>query len=163
MKNSAFGPRTTPLPRGSGFRPRTVSLAPVPFPSRPELARSPWVRTVPGVPVQGAGEVKTAATRKPLASVSAKRARENRQRRQMVADLYPERPHCARPGCPRMADDLHEPLTRARGGSIVDPDNQKPLCRPCHDEVTFRPESELQWAYEAGLLRHSWAGNGGAA
>ncbi len=31
-----------------------------------------------------------------------------------------------------------------------------PLCRPCHDEVTFRPESELGWAYDAGLLRHSW-------
>lgn len=54
------------------------------------------------------------------------------------------------------ADDIHEPLTRARGGSIVDPDNQAPLCRPCHDEVTFRPESELGWAYAIGLLVHSW-------
>jgi hypothetical protein len=55
-----------------------------------------------------------------------------------------------------MADDLHEPLTRARGGSITDKGNQVPLCRPCHDEITFSPESELQWAYDAGLLVHSW-------
>ncbi len=93
-----------------------------------------------------------------LKPVSAKRRAENRQRRAMVADLYPERPHCARPGCPSMADDLHEPLTRARGGSITDPDNCVPLCRPCHDEVTFAPESTLAWAYAAGLLRHSWDG-----
>lgn len=95
--------------------------------------------------------------------VSGKRARENRERRAMVTRLYPERPQCARPACPRLADDIHEPLTRARGGSITDPANQVPLCRPCHDEVTFRPESELAWAYEIGLLVHSWDANGGAA
>lgn len=95
--------------------------------------------------------------------VSDKRARENRERRAMVAELYPERPQCARPVCPRPADDIHEPLTRARGGSITDPGNQVPLCRPCHDEVTFRPESELGWAYDLGLLRHSWDVKDGAA
>jgi hypothetical protein len=100
----------------------------------------------------------------PIRPVSAKRARENRERRAMVRQLYPERPRRGRPGCPRMADDLHEPLTRARGRSITDPGNQVPLCRPCHDEITFRPESELQWAYDLGLLIHSWdAGTGGAA
>ena len=90
----------------------------------------------------------------------------------MVAALWPERPLCvvyalsqARPGavpdevigrCGRWADDVHEPLTRARGGGIADPGNAVVPCRPCHDEVTFRPESELGWAYQAGLLRHSW-------
>lgn len=91
-----------------------------------------------------------------MKQVSARRAAQNRQRRAMVTALYPDRPQCARPGCPRMADDIHEPLTRARGGSITDPGNQKPLCRPCHDEVTFAPESTLGWAYDAGLLVHSW-------
>jgi hypothetical protein len=39
-----------------------------------------------------------------------------------------------------------------------------PLCRACHDEVTFRPDSELGWAYEIGLLVHSWdAPKGGEA
>jgi hypothetical protein len=81
----------------------------------------------------------------------------------MADRLYPERPMCGRPGCPRLADDLHEPLTRARGGSITDPGNQVPLCREDHDIVTFRPESELGWAYEIGLLIHSWDAGGGAA
>lgn len=101
----------------------------------------------------------------PLRTVSVRRARENRQRAAMIAALYPERPHCARPGCVRMADDIHEPLTRARGGSIVDPQNCIPLCRECHDLITFRPESELGWAYEVGLLIHSWdaPGSGGGA
>ena len=91
-----------------------------------------------------------------LAPVSARRQAANQQRRAMIQVLYPERPQCGRPRCTRLADDIHEPLTRARGGSITDPRNQVPLCRPCHDEVTFRPTSELGWAYAAGLLKHSW-------
>jgi len=82
----------------------------------------------------------------------------------MVAALWPDcRPQCERPGCGSLADDVHEPLTRARGGSITDKNNATALCRPCHDEVTFKPESELGWAYEAGLLRHSWDGPTGDA
>lgn len=136
--------RNVPLARGTG-------IARTPFPSRSsEMARTPWARTVPALPER-------AATRRGgLKPVSGKRRAENRERRAMVDRLYPERPHCARPGCTNMADDLHEPLTRARGGSITDEGNQVPLCRPCHDEVTFKPESELQWAYAAGLLVHSW-------
>ena len=90
----------------------------------------------------------------------------------MVAAMFPERPLCVvyalsqeSPGlipdevingCGRWADDVHEPLTRARGGGIADPGNAVPPCRPCHDVLTFRPESELEWAYELGLLVHSW-------
>lgn len=92
----------------------------------------------------------------PLRAVSAARAAENRLRRKIVDQLFPERPVCFRPGCYQWADDVHEPLTRARGGSIVDPDNMCPLCRTCHGLVTFAPESELDWAYECGLLVHSW-------
>lgn len=102
------------------------------------------------------------ARRTSVRRVSAKRAAENRKRRAMIDALYPERPRCARPGCGRLADDIHEPLTRGRGGSITDPENAVPLCRACHDEITFRPESELGWAYEAGLLRHSWDASGKA-
>ena len=29
-----------------------------------------------------------------------------------------------------------------------------PLARECHEEITTRPESELGWAYRAGLLKH---------
>jgi len=64
------------------------------------------------------------------------------------------------PGCPLPADDVHEPLTRARGGSIVDPENMRPLCRAHHHWVTV---SEPQAAYDLGLLRHSWDHGGDAA
>jgi hypothetical protein len=94
--------------------------------------------------------------------VSVKRQRENRERRAMVTALWPDgRPSCERPGCARLADDVHEPLTRARGGSITDKKNAKALCRTCHDEITFSPESELGWAYACGLLVHSWAATAG--
>lgn len=108
----------------------------------------------------------------PIRPVSTRRAAQNRVRRKMVTALFPERPLCvvhalsqAYPGvvpdgvisrCRRWADDVHEPLTRARGGLITDPGNSVPLCRQCHDEITFRPESELGWAYDLGLLAHSW-------
>lgn len=116
-----------------------------------------------------------------MRQVSARREAENRQRRKMVRELWPERPACAvyelsqaRPGlvpdnviagCGRWADDVHEPLTRARGGDIADPGNAIPPCRACHDVLTFTPDSELGWAYDAGLLVHSWdaPGAGGAA
>uniref|UniRef100_UPI003F492864 hypothetical protein n=1 Tax=Streptosporangium sp. CA-235898 TaxID=3240073 RepID=UPI003F492864 len=98
------------------------------------------------------GSSQLARTR--LNPASSKRNKENRDRRTMAATLFPDGPpQCAVPTCPRRADDLHEPLTRGRGGSITDPDNATPLCRPCHDAVTFR---EPAWAYDLGLLVHSW-------
>lgn len=89
-------------------------------------------------------------------------------RGRMVRAKYPERPLCVvyvlfqhHPGlipaevisrCGRWADDGHEPLTRGRGGSITDPDNIEPPCRYCHDAIGLEPA----WAYELGLLKHSW-------
>ena len=83
--------------------------------------------------------------------VSARRARENRERRAMVNRLWPERPRCAC-GCGRLADDLHEIKSRARGGSIVDPANCVPLARVCHDKAT----NEDPRMYRLGLVVHSW-------
>lgn len=92
-----------------------------------------------------------------IRKVSAKRQAENRERRVMVAELWPDgRPQCEWPGCTSLADDVHEALSRARGGSITDKKNAHALCRPHHDYVTFTPESELDDAYQAGLLVHSW-------
>jgi hypothetical protein len=102
------------------------------------------------------------AKRKGLKPASGKRLAENRERRAMKERRWPngERPRCARPGCPRLADDLHEILTRARGGSITDEANTAPLCRQDNDELTLEPD----WGYDLGLLRHSWDGppGGGA-
>ncbi|TDD54540.1 hypothetical protein E1286_04945 [Nonomuraea terrae] len=92
--------------------------------------------------------------RTPIRRVSKKREQENRRRRAMVRKLWPDmQPGCVVDGCPRLADDVHEPLSRGRGGSITDPGNAVPICRPHHDEVTF---GEPEWAYEQGLKVHSW-------
>ena len=97
----------------------------------------------------------------PIRPVSDRRQAENAQRRAMIAGLAGgERPLCdvwaamAPEWCTRWADDAHEPLSRARLGSITDPGNCRFLCRACHDLVTFRPESEIGWAFRLGLVRH---------
>ena len=100
--------------------------------------------------LRSGGELKRTSR---LRHQSKKRRAENRVRRKIVQATFGDRPMCIAPGCTRWADDVHEPLTRARGGSITDPSNMAPLCRRCHDEITF---TEPAWAYEAGLLRHSW-------
>lgn len=88
--------------------------------------------------------------------VSLKRQRENRERAAMADRLWPDRRDgtvmcgCGRPECSRRADDGHEILTRARGGSITDGANVRPLSRHCHDEIQLGPD----WAYRAGLLKH---------
>lgn len=95
----------------------------------------------------------------PLNAMSTKRRRANRVRRDAVYATFGDAPGCMVPGCPRLADDIHEPLTRARGGSITDPANMAPLCRPHHTEIT---DTEPAWAYELGLLVHSWDGGDAA-
>lgn len=127
-------------------------------------ARSHWTRIesrgvspeVPtGVRECGAGRWHLVYDAKPvgLKATSAKRDKENRERQAMVLELWPDRtPRCVVLDCTRLADDVHEPLTRARGGSITDPENAAPICRPHHSEL----DSEPAWAYEQGLLLHSW-------
>ena len=127
------------------------------------MRRSPMPpRTVPMRPGQPPARGTSLATTTPLGRhtrirpVSDKRRAENRERRAMKERRWPngERPRCARPDCLRLADDLHEVLTRARGGSITDEANTVPLCRQDNDELTLEPA----WGYELGLLRHSWDG-----
>jgi hypothetical protein len=111
-------------------------------------------------------DIGSGPARTPLKKVSAKRARENRQRAAMADRLWPDRREgtvmCSVPWCADRADDLHETLTRARGGSITDERIVKPLCRQHNHDLAQKPESELQWAYRAGLLRHSWDGPPGS-
>lgn len=61
-----------------------------------------------------------------------------RQRRTLVARLLTERPVCERCFSAR-STDVHELLSRARGGSILEEDNLACLCRPCHSWVTTNP------------------------
>lgn len=81
-----------------------------------------------------------------------RRAAKLRARHRVVAAVFAEHPKCAVPWCASYATDPHEPLTRARGGSTTDPANIVPVCRIHHDELHLEPA----WAYELGLLRHSW-------
>lgn len=64
-------------------------------------------------------------------------------RRDLVVLLLSERPRCeARILCAgARAVDVHERLSRARGGSIVDPvqAHMVTACRACHDWVTREP------------------------
>lgn len=90
----------------------------------------------------------------PIRPVSASRAAENRERAKVIAVLFPPGTLCGC-GCGRLATDVHEILSRARGGSITDPPNLAPLARwPCHREIT----DEAPWGYAKGLSRHSWDG-----
>jgi hypothetical protein len=50
---------------------------------------------------------------------------------------------------PRPWSDMHEILTRARGGSPIDPENILLLCRDCHHWVTTHETA----ARELGLVR----------
>lgn len=110
------------------------------------MKRSPLRRYTPlkgGTPLR----------RTPIRPVSAKRQRENRERRAMAEQRWPDgRPLCVVPWCGLLADDLHEPLTRARCGSIVSEDNTEPTCRGHNEELTREPA----WGYELDLLVHSW-------
>lgn len=52
-------------------------------------------------------------------------------------------------GCHGWAKDIHEPLTRARGGDILDPHNTVAVCRNCHDWIHSHPKAATQ----LGLLK----------
>jgi hypothetical protein len=92
--------------------------------------------------------------RKPLNAMSANRRRVAPLRAALVASELALRPRCEVCGI-KPSGTLHEKLTRARGGSILDPENTVAVCvgpGSCHDRIHDNPA----WATEMGLLRHSW-------
>jgi hypothetical protein len=91
---------------------------------------------------------KRLARRTPLPQVSAKRAKVNRERSAMIRELWPDGAICIVPWCSTVAEDPHEPWTRARGGPIDDPDNVVPTCRRHNEKLTEEPD----WGYELDLL-----------
>ena len=115
--------------------------------------------------------------RTPLRAMSPKRRKVNRLRKEMVRRELAKRPACEagpqiasyrleRHGleyairlavgspCTTRAVDIHEPLTRARGGSILDPANTVAICRSCHDWIHVNPAA----ATELGLLQSTNSG-----
>jgi hypothetical protein len=112
------------------------------------VKRSPIRRRTP---LTGGGNL---ARRTPLKPRSAKTAALYRTERvPLVAALFAESSICEVPWCPELATDPHEPLTRARGGSITDPANVRKVCHP--HNVMFGSD-EQPWMYELGFLVHSW-------
>lgn len=79
-------------------------------------------------------------------------------RRAFVERILLERPICEFPRCLNNSYDVHEKLTRARGGDILDPDNVLALCRTHHTWVHDHPKE----ATELGLLTPSWGPEAGA-
>ena len=56
----------------------------------------------------------------------------------LVRRLLAERPRCEARfslACTGQSVDCHEPLSRARGGSITDETNVMCVCHPCHDAI----------------------------
>lgn len=89
-----------------------------------------------------------------LRARSPRMARTYVERRRLVADLLAARPVCEVPWCSDRSTAVHEPLTRARGGSITDRENARCVCDPHHAEI----HTEAPWAYQLGFLVHSWDG-----
>ena len=97
--------------------------------------------------------------RTPLRQFSPKRTKRQRLRQQMVRDELARRELCEAGAvithaghnarCHGVAIELHEPLTRARGGSILDPANTVAICRSCHDWSHVNPAA----ATDRGGLR----------
>ena len=56
------------------------------------------------------------------------------------------------PWCTERATDPHEPLTRARGGDILDRDN---IRKVCNSHNFLFASAEEPWMYQLGFLKHS--------
>jgi 5-methylcytosine-specific restriction endonuclease McrA len=82
---------------------------------------------------------------------SKKRERLYRERRPLIALLLEEHPICQRCGT-NPSVDVHEVVSRARGGSIVERSNLRCLCRSCHTWIGLNPAK----ATEEGWSKHSW-------
>lgn len=93
--------------------------------------------------------------RKPLRSVSAKR-RKLAPARKRCREAVIERAQGRCEVCGRVGFEVHEKLTRARGGSITDPSNCMLLCGECHAATHAMPRE----AAAIGLLisQHSERG-----
>jgi hypothetical protein len=89
---------------------------------------------------------------------SAKRRAQQKTRRKVLEQLVEERGPWCEAGlhnvCTGRAQDGHEVLPRSAGGSIVDPDGIKLLCRACHVVITENPA----WARKAGWLKSRYGG-----
>jgi len=88
--------------------------------------------------------------KKPIAYRSKKMATKYIERRKLVAEMLDDA-ICVRCNY-EPATEVHEVLSRARGGDILDKENCVPLCHTCHTFITLNPAQGLA----EGWLRSSW-------
>lgn len=87
---------------------------------------------------------------RPSAKSRAKARLVSATRKEQRLELLAARgPYCQYPGCMDPWAEVHEVLTRGRGGSATDPDNQLCLCADHHRWVTTHEHA----ARELGLVR----------
>lgn len=95
---------------------------------------------------------------------SKKTAAKYVERRILVDRLLTERPACEACATYRnyqggalymvwASEDIHELISRGRGGDILDEANLLAVCRPCHTWITSHPQE----AEFLGLALPSWA------
>lgn len=94
--------------------------------------------------------------RRPLPPKSAKRIAEDEIRRGARAEylaLQQWCEMCGRPWGPYNQPEIHERLSRARGGSITNPNNFVALCHEDHALITREPAwAEAEgWALKTGV------------
>ena len=89
-----------------------------------------------------------------LPAASAKRAHEQHARQALVLKVLTERPECEVRvrGCEGRSVDVHDPRTRARGGSHLDESNTLAVCRSCHEWIHHFPGEATRLRF----LIHSW-------
>jgi hypothetical protein len=146
------------------------------------VKRTPLVRKTRLRAGGGINRTVRLARETPLRKVSKRRRSKMGERRKFVAEVLAATSICELPGiieqaletgnlpkdddrwfhlqckCHRHAVDVHEILTRGRGGAFVPSDGLTrdgvlALCRPCHDWVTTHPEK----AAHLGAVAHSWS------
>ena len=87
-----------------------------------------------------------------LAPVSKRRAKTNRQRRKFVEEELTNRVYCEAkiPNvCTTYSVEIHEPILRSQGGSILDRANSVAICRMCHRWV----HDNVGEAMKLGLIK----------
>lgn len=120
---------------------------------RSKAGRNPYAVIEQCLFCDGAWHVTPKKTPTRLRPRSAKTAAKYVTRRAIVAELFAEPSICEVPWCTDKATDPHEPLTRARGGDILDRSN---IRKVCHAHNVLFASEEKPWMYEFGFLRHSW-------
>jgi len=73
------------------------------------------------------------------------------ERRKLVVYMLDLHPICQRCN-EKPSEEVHEVLSRARGGDILDINNCRALCHMCHYWITTNPAEALK----SGWSKNSW-------